>query len=195
MIDNLLFLAAAAADSGSDVAASGGLTDVVWKIADDFGIKGPFLISQIISTTIVGFVLYKFAFKPVLETIGERQSKIAEGLQYAEEMKSKLAEAERKESEILREASAEAQKIVTQARDQGKDLLEKHTQEATAKVEDMLVKGNKALELEREKMMSEVRQEVARLVVVTSAKVLDKNLSDADRSAFTESASKELLAS
>jgi F-type H+-transporting ATPase subunit b len=43
------------------------------NLLGQFGIEGPFLLSQIISFCVVAFVLYRFAFKPVLATIDERQ--------------------------------------------------------------------------------------------------------------------------
>lgn len=187
-----ILLAAADASAG---ASGGGITDIIWKIGEDFGIKGPYFISQVISTSIVLAILYFFAFKPIIAQMGERQDKIAEGLQYAEEMKVKLAEAERSKAETLKAASIEAQNLVKEARDQAKEFLEKQTQETTEKVEEMMRKSNEAIELERNKMLSEVRQEVAMLVVSTTAKVLSKELGEEDRKRFSESASKELASS
>ena len=52
-----------------------------------------------------------------------------------------------------------------------------------------------ATELERQKMLSEVRQEVARLVVATTGKVLSRDLSDSEKATFSEAAAKELASS
>ena len=52
--------------------------------------------------------------------------------------------------------------------------------------------ASEATELERQKMLSDVRQEVARLVVATSGKVLSRELTDAEKTSFSDSAAKEL---
>ena len=51
-------------------------------------------------------LFYKFAVKPITATLDERQQKIADGLQYAEEMKVQLAAAERERAEKIKEAAA-----------------------------------------------------------------------------------------
>lgn len=166
--------------------------DKITMITDKFGVSVPTLIAQMVNFCLVALALYFFAVKPIFRTLEERQQKIADGLQYAEEMKSQLAEAERERAEKIKKAAVHAQKILTQAREQSKELIEIKTQEATAQAEDMIKKASEATELERQKMLSDVRQEVARLVVLTSSKVLSRNLSDAEKTTYSESAAKEL---
>ncbi|MFP4202840.1 MAG: F0F1 ATP synthase subunit B [Opitutales bacterium] len=161
-------------------------------IAENFGLKPELIVAQGINFILVMVVLWKFAVKPVVSTLDERQQKIADGLQYAEEMKTQLAEAERERAEKRKETSEEAQRILAEAREQAKELLEKKTQEATAQAEAVLRKASEATELERQKMLSDVRQEVARLVVETSAKVLSRELSDEEKQDFSETAAEEL---
>ncbi|MDQ8208791.1 F0F1 ATP synthase subunit B [Coraliomargarita sp. SDUM461003] len=161
-------------------------------ITEKFGVSLPTLIAQMVNFVIVAFVLYKFAVKPIAATLDERQQKIADGLQYAEEMKTQLAEAERERAEKVKQAAIDAQAILTEAREQSKEMIESKTQEAAAQAEAMIRKASEATELERQKMLSDVRQEVARLVVATSSKVLSRDLSDAEKQTFSDSAAKEL---
>ena len=161
-------------------------------ITDKFGVTVPTIIAQMVNFCLVAFVLYKFAVKPIAATLDERQQKIADGLQYAEEMKTQLAEAERERAEKIKQAAAEAQKILTESREQSKEMIEQKTQEAAAQAEAIIRKASEATELERQKMLSDVRQEVARLVVATSSKVLSRDLSDTEKQNFSDSAAKEL---
>ena len=161
-------------------------------ITGKFGVTWPTLIAQMVNFCLVAFVLYKFAVKPVAATLDERQQKIADGLQYAEEMKTQLAEAERERAEKIKAAAAEAQRILTESREQSKEMIEQKTQEAAAQAEAIIRKASEATELERLKMLSDVRQEVARLVVATSSKVLSRDLSSAEKQTFSDSAAKEL---
>ncbi len=161
-------------------------------IAGEFGVTWETLVAQMINFCLVALVLYKFAVKPVASTLDQRQKKIEDGLQYAEEMKTQLAEAERERAEKVKEAAQEAQRILSEAREQSKELLEKKTQEAANQAESILRKASEASELERQKMLADVRQEVARLVVATSSKVLLRDLSDDEKKRFSESAAREL---
>jgi F-type H+-transporting ATPase subunit b len=71
-------------------------------------------------------------------------------------------------------------------------MIEQKTQEAATQAEAIMRKASEATELERQKMLSDVRQEVARLVVATSSKVLSRDLSDSEKQTFSDSAAKEL---
>ncbi|MEC8650506.1 MAG: F0F1 ATP synthase subunit B [Verrucomicrobiota bacterium] len=168
---------------------------VIADIAGKFGVTWPTLIAQIVNFILVAGVLYKFAVKPIAATLEERQQKIAEGLQYAEEMKAQLAQAERERAEKVKDAAAQAQRILSESRKQSKEIIEQKTQEAAAQAESIIRKASEATELERQKMLSEVRQEVARLVVATTGKVLSRDLSDSEKATFSEAAAKELASS
>lgn len=182
----------AAAPEAAEAAAEG---NKITMITDKFGVSLPTLIAQMINFSLVAVVLYFFAVKPVAKTLDDRQQKIADGLQYAEEMKTQLAEAERERAEKVKEAAQEAQRILSEAREQSKEMIEHKTQEAAAQAEAIIRKASEATELERQKMLSDVRQEVARLVVATTSTVLSKELSDTEKQSFSDAAAKELAGS
>ncbi len=66
----------------------------VQQIARTFGVDWPHLIAQIISFSIVCALLYKFAYKRVLQMLAERRQQIADGLSNAEKIKTELARTE-----------------------------------------------------------------------------------------------------
>lgn len=161
-------------------------------IAEKFGLEAKYIIMQVISFLIVLAVLYKFGIKPVTATMDERNRKIEAGIKHAEEMQAKLAAAQEESAGIVRKANAEASRIVDDARKMAKEYLDRQTQEATAKASDLLAKAQQAIELEHRKMLADARTEVARLVVATTERVLSKKLTDADRAAYNEAATREL---
>ena len=190
MLSSLLLFAEVtshAAEPAHAEAASG-----VSKIISDFGISWPFFLAQVLNFSVVAFILWKFAFKPVLATLDERQAKIASGLQYADEMKAKLAAAQEESAASAKRAQLEATRIIEEARKSAKDFVDKQHAEAAAKASESLAKAQQAIELEKKKMLAEARTEIARLVVVTTQRVLAKELSEADRARYNEAASREL---
>jgi F-type H+-transporting ATPase subunit b len=157
-----------------------------------FGIEGKYLLMQIISFSILAFVLYRFFFKPVLATVDERNKKIEDGLKHAEEMQAKLAAAAQESAQIVKGAQLEAQKIVDEARKSSKEYTDKQQAEALQRSAELMAKAQQSIELEHKKMLNEARSEIARLVVTTTERVLAKKLTDADRAAYNDTAAKEL---
>jgi F-type H+-transporting ATPase subunit b len=191
MFSNLLVLAQATAEHAAEAAAHGEATGIS-KIVGDFGIAWNLILAQSVNFAVVAFILWKFAFKPVLATLDERQKKIADGLKYAEDMKAKLDATQVETAAILKKASVEASRLIDETRKTAKDYLDKQMLEATAKAADVNVKAQQAIALEHKKMLADARTEIARLVVVTTERVLAKKLSDADRAAYNDTAAREL---
>ena len=182
-----LFLAAAA-----EHAVPSGPIEGLRQTFEHFGVEPKYVLLQLVSFLIVLGVLYKFGIKPVTATMEERNRKIEAGIKHAEEMQVKLAAAQQESAAIVKKANGEASRIVDDARKMAKDYLDKQTQEATAKSADLLSKAQQAIELEHKKMLADARTEVARLVVTTTERVLAKKLTDADRAAYNDAASREL---
>ena len=98
-------------------ASSGGVTDILRQTADNFGWNWKLFLSQVISFSIVAFLLQRFAYKPILALLEERRRKIEEGQLNAEKIKKELAEAEKRYQEILAKANADGQKMIDEARE------------------------------------------------------------------------------
>jgi len=170
----------------------GGLLDSIQELVHGLGINTPSLIAQIVNFTVVAFVLYRFAVKPVLATIEQRQKSIADGLRYAEEMKQKLADAEKQHAETMKRAALDAQKVVDDARTSAKELLDREARATTEKTQHMLAKAEEAISLERRKMLADARDEISRLVALTAQRVLSRELAPDERKRFAESAARDL---
>jgi F-type H+-transporting ATPase subunit b len=159
-----------------------------------FGVEWHYVVWQIVSFLILFGVLYKFGIKPTIATMEVRNQKIASGLKHAEETQVRLAAAAQESAQIVRQASVDAQKIVDEARKIAKEFAEKQQAEAISRSADTLAKAQQSIELEHRKMLDQARGEIARLVVTTTERVLAKKLSDPDRAAYNEAATKELSA-
>jgi F-type H+-transporting ATPase subunit b len=188
MLSQLLILAQAVPAPAAPGEAASGIT----QITREFGLSWPFLLAQILNFSVVALILWRFAFKPVLATLDARQQKIASGLQYADDMKAKLEAVQQESVASAKRAQIEATRIINEARASAKEFLDRQTQESAAKAGEILAKAQQVIELEKSKMLAEARTEIARLVVAVTGRVLDRELSDADRSRYNESAAREL---
>jgi F-type H+-transporting ATPase subunit b len=168
------------------------MLDPIISTFSHMGVDWRLILVNAVNFGIVAVIIYYFGFRPVLKTMDERKKKIEDGLKYAEEMKKKLEEAAVKEAEILKEARQEAQAIIEKSRAVAKALEEKQTQDTAAKIEQMLARGREAIEQERRKTFEELRGEIARLVVLTTSKVLTRDLADAEKAKINAHAAEEL---
>ncbi len=191
MLSHLLIIAQAAGPA-AEAATQGDAASGITKITQQFGLSWPFLLAQIINFSLVAFILWRFAFKPVLAMLDERQKKIGDGLRYAEEMKAKLDAAQQESAASAKRSQIEASRIIEEARKSAKEFLDKQTQEGAARAGEIIAKAQQAIELEKKKMLAEARTEIARLVVAITQQVLAKDLSEAERSRYNESAAREL---
>lgn len=165
----------------------------VTEILSQFSVNWQTFIPQVVNFGLVAVVLYWFAFRPVLKTLDERNAKIEEGLKFSEEMKARLAEAEKQYEARLVDAAAAAAKIAKEAGDRAKVFEEKAAQDAIAKANDILRRAEDQLVRDRAQMLAELRIEVARLVVDTTGKVLARELSAEEKARFNTAATQEIL--
>jgi len=168
------------------------LTDTAQGIVETFGIDWPTLIAQAINFLIVAFVIWKFAFKNILSTIKEREKQIADSLRNADKIKLELEETEKQQQETLQEASLEAKKTISIAQEQAKAFIEEQKEDARKQAEEIITKAKLAMEQERERVLREAREEIASLVVLTTSKVLSKDLSEEEKERFSAKATEEL---
>ena len=165
------------------------------SLTEQFGIEPKLVAMQVVSFLILFGVLYWFGIKPTISTMEERNAKIASGLKNAEETQARLAAAAQESAALIKAAQLDAQKLIDEARRAAKEFADKQQAEAVARSADTFAKAQQAIELEHKKMLNEARGEIARLVVKTTEQVLAKKLSDADRAAYNDAASKELSVS
>jgi F-type H+-transporting ATPase subunit b len=164
------------------------------ELLTQFGISGPKFIAQVILFLIVYAVLKKFAFAPIIAVFEERRKTIAESQANAEKIKKQLAEAEIRYQEMLRKANSEAQQLIEEARAASEATTQKHLQQAIKDAENIISKARESVDLERARMVADVKREMIHLVVDTTSKVAGKILTDADQERLAGETTKQLAA-
>lgn len=185
---NPIALLAAAAEAQT---AEGG---IITNTAAQFGVTWPLFISQVISFSIVAFLLHRFAYKPILKVLEERRQRIAEGLANAEKIKQQLAETEIARRELLQKANQDANRLIEEARAAAARVQEQETQKAIAQAEQIISKAREAAQADYEKMKQDLRGEMGRLAVDLAGKVTGKILSVEDQRRLADQTKTELAA-
>src|SRR4029453_6215203 len=102
------------------------------EVASTFGVDWTHLGAQIISFGIVCFILYKLAYKPILELLEARRQQIASGLASPEKIKRELARIEAERLDILAKAGVEGKQLIEEARAAAARVQAEETRKATA---------------------------------------------------------------
>jgi F-type H+-transporting ATPase subunit b len=166
----------------------------VEQIARTFGVDWSHLIAQIVSFSVVCVLLYWFAYQPILKMLGERRQQITLGLANAEKIKAELARTEAQRQEVMAQAGAQAAKFIEEARAAAARLREQESQKAIAAAEQIMVKAREAAAQDHDRMLAELKREVGRLVVQTSAAVTGKILTLEDQRRLAEETASQLTA-
>lgn len=164
------------------------------QIADTFGVDWSHLIAQVISFVIVCALLYFFAYKRVLAILEARRVRISEGLANAEKIKLELGRTEAQRAEVLAQANEQAARFIEEARRAAARLREEETQKAIAATEQIIAQARKAAEADHARMLAELKREVGRLVVKTTAVVTGKVLNTQDQQRLAEEAAQQISA-
>lgn len=160
----------------------------------ELGIDWKILITQLISFSIVFFVLWRFAYKPIFTMLRWRREKIAESLANAEKIKAQLAKTEADRRAVLAQAGDLANKMIEEARVAAAHVREVETQKAIAAAEQIVTEAREATALDHTRMLDELKREVGRLVVQTTTTVTGKILTPEDQRRLAEETEKQLTA-
>ena len=171
-----------AADGGSQIE----------QIARTFGVDWPHLLAQVISFGIVCALLYRLAYAPILKILEARRQQIADGLANADKIKAELARIEADRHAILARAGEEGKHLIEEARAAAARVQAEETRKAIASAEQVLVRAREATDRDRARMLAELRREVGRLVVQTTATVTGKMLTPDDHRRLAEETARQL---
>jgi F-type H+-transporting ATPase subunit b len=165
---------------------------MIGDTARQFGVDWPHFIAQVVSFAIVAFLLQRFAYKPVVDMLEERRQKIADGLANAEKIKTELARTETQRQEVLNQANAQATRLIEEARAAAARVQEQETQKAIAAAEQIITKAREAAAQDHARMLTELKREVGRLVVQTTATVTGKILTPEDQKRLAEETARQV---
>jgi F-type H+-transporting ATPase subunit b len=148
------------------------------ELLTKLGIDWKLLIAQIINFLILLFVLYKFAYGPIVAMLEKRQKKIEQGLKDAEVARKNLEKSEERQKEILKKARREAREIIEKSHTQAEKSKSEIAAEAKAQAEKILSDARVEIEIEKEKTITEIKSEIGGLVAAATEKVVGEKMDE-----------------
>ena len=134
----------------------------------------------IIIFLILAFLLYKFAWKPLLVMMEKRESTIRQSLVDAEKARDELTNVKEDTEKLLAEARMESQKILAASKKNAEKMKEEIVEKAQAKSDALLEDAKKQIEIEKDRAISDVKAEVVNLSFEVAQKLIKKNLTKED---------------
>ena len=162
------------------------------QIARTFGVDWPHLGAQIISFSIVCAVLYKFAYRRILEMLEQRRQQIALGIANAEKIKAELDKTESQRLEVIARAHTQGSKFIEEARAAAARVRQEETNKAVAAAEQIMNKAREAAAQDHDRILAELKREVGNLVVQATTTVTGKILTAEDQRRLAEETSKQI---
>jgi len=149
-------------------------------------------IWSITTFMVLFFVLAKFAWKPLLKMLQDREEMIRTSLDDAEKAKVELERLNEESEAIMAKARSEAQTILAD----GKAAAEKVKEDTVAKAKEQANKiredAEKQILVEKDKAIADIKQEVVNISLSVAEKLIHKNLSDTDNKALIEESLKKV---
>jgi F-type H+-transporting ATPase subunit b len=139
------------------------------------------------------FVLSKYAWKPMLQGLKEREASIQQALDSAEKAKLELSTLKSDNEKLLKEAREERDRILREARQSALALGEQIQHEAKVTADRQIAEAKAIIQVEKQSALRDVRAQVALFSLEIAEKLIKKNLStDPSQKALTEEFIKEL---
>ena len=145
---------------------------------EKLGINVTWLFAQIVNFDVLLFLLWRFAYKPVLGMLDARKQKIQESLEYAEKVKQDAAAQQKEFEKKLEETRRETQAATAAAAQVGEKEREVIVAQAREESRKLIEKAREQIEYERKQMLSELREQVVRLALLATHKVVSTSLDE-----------------
>lgn len=136
------------------------------------------IIWQLIGFLALLFLLMKFAWKPILAALDEREKSIEDALKSAEIARNEMANLKAENEKILQEAKIERDQMLLKATETAKQIVEEAKEKALAEGAKMIENAKVAIETEKKAALEEVKVQVGVLSLNIAEKLLKRNFAD-----------------
>tara|TARA_Y100001935_G_scaffold221773_1_gene196192 strand:+ start:286 stop:894 length:609 start_codon:yes stop_codon:yes gene_type:complete len=134
----------------------------------------------ILSFLLLMFLLSKFAWKPLLKMLNEREEKIRTAIEKAENAEKKLETLNEQGEKILSDARSESQKLLLSTKETAQNLKEEIEREAKQKATSIIDQARVQIQAEKNQVLSEIKNELSSFSIMIAEKLIKKNINKDD---------------
>lgn len=132
-----------------------------------------------VSFLVVLFILGKFAWKPILAALGERERSIEDALNEAKKARAEIAAMNSQNEELMRAAREERESLLKEARDIRDREIATAKDKAKAEADSLLARARADIQNEKNAAITEMKNQVAELSILVAERILKEKLGDA----------------
>jgi F-type H+-transporting ATPase subunit b len=122
--------------------------------------------------------LKKFAWKPILEALNERESNIADSIASAEKMKSEMSSMKSENENLLNQAREERSLLLKEAKETKDKIINEAKDQAKEEANKIMLEARQQIEMQKNAAIVDVKNQIGSLVIEVSEKVLRRELAD-----------------
>ncbi len=156
------------------------------SISGGLGINALAFLSQLITFGVVFFILWRYAFPLVLNTLAKREAVIREGVENAEKAKRDLAEAGRQADSILADARREAQATIERGQKTAQQEAARIIEDAHARAQQIGEQQSARIQQEASRARNELSRLVVNLSIDAAGRVIDRSVDSKDNRRLVE---------
>jgi F-type H+-transporting ATPase subunit b len=134
-----------------------------------------------VSFLILLFILKKFAWKPILNMLHEREQNIAEALNTAKKAREEMASLKADNERLLNEARLERDRMMKEARDTKDAIIAEAKGKAQSEANKILAQTRETIQTEKNAALTELKNQVASMSIQIAEKILRAELSNDDK--------------
>lgn len=149
------------------------------KLINDFSI-GLFFWQTILFVALV-FLLKKYAWKPILNAVNEREEGIRNALNNADKARQEMANLKSDNEKILKEARAERDTLLKEAREMKDSIINEAKEEAQIQANELIAKAKASIEQEKSAAINQMKSEMGNISVSIAEKIVKEELSNKDK--------------
>lgn len=149
------------------------------KLISEFSI-GLFFWQTVLFVGLI-FLLRKFAWKPILNAVNEREEKIQGALKAAEEAEKKIQALHNESEALLKQAREERDQILKEAREARETMIGEAKVKASAEADKIIAQARETINNEKMAAITELKNQVAVLSIEIAEKILKEQLSGDDK--------------
>ncbi len=132
----------------------------------------------LVAFLIVFFILRKFAWKPILQSLKERETSIATAISSAEKMKAEMGLMKSENEALLAQARDERAQMIKEAKDVSNKMISEAKEKAKSEYDRIIAEAQVAIQQQKNAALTDVKNQVGKLVIEVSEKVLRRELAN-----------------
>jgi F-type H+-transporting ATPase subunit b len=162
------------------------------QLFEKFGLQLNLLIAQMVNFGILFFVLYKFAYKPILKILDQRRERIEKSLEQAKEIEERTKQLQEDINKQMATAKKQGEAIIMEAKEIGERSRNEILIRTNQEVSTMLEKAKVDIRAEKENMMTDIRDYIVKTSIIIVEKILRDKLDEKTKEQLVLDSMKEL---